>query len=545
MVKKAAETAVVYCRTSTKAQKDERTIEAQIAWAKEATRRDGVTLLAYGPKRDGWVMDDGVSGSLLEGRSFAKLIDDIEAGVITPDLIYVYSLSRMAREDRSSGDKQKRIKSRIDSARISGVLGAYEIKVRDESGTNDPNTIAYDVKNSVSVQEYRDIRKRTIDGKARVLSENVIATGGRPPYGYERVAIKGRKAGTTFAVHLEDGPRFKKIMSWYVAGGASHAARHAMQAGWLSPRGSKTWYPSTVQQLLNNARAYLGESVRTIKGQNFTITYEPLIDLATYAAIERRKKERTLKKRTTLLSTGYADCSCGAHVYGHRTQTTQQFVLVCGRRGVNGTTRESCGSISEKVLSSTLWQSVIARLVQIREHEQMTTNGADPYGPQLDAAKGKLATVQDQLDQLVQLFVEGAIDKAALNRNNEKLKATKAALQAEVDRLERAREAHAQKRHGQESVQSRVQSVLLRLQSKGVPLDGKRQVLRDLLQGERVIVTWAKGHTTITLPSFGELAPVSLRCDRPVWEQMHGVSREVIEVIYDASKVEDVALGPE
>ncbi len=67
-------------------------------------------------------------GSLLDGRDFKKLVDDVEAGKVRPDYIYVYSNSRLSRQDRSSKDKGKRIKSRVDAARISASRGAYEIK---------------------------------------------------------------------------------------------------------------------------------------------------------------------------------------------------------------------------------------------------------------------------------------------------------------------------------------------------------------------------------------------------------------------------------
>jgi hypothetical protein len=55
-------TALVYVRTFTRGQKEERTLQAQIAWAKDATQTDGVKILPYGPRGDGWLKDDGVSG---------------------------------------------------------------------------------------------------------------------------------------------------------------------------------------------------------------------------------------------------------------------------------------------------------------------------------------------------------------------------------------------------------------------------------------------------------------------------------------------------
>ena len=524
-------TAIVYCRTSTKGQRDEKTIEAQIAWAKDAVQRDGVKLLPYGPQGNGWLKDDGVSGSLLAGREFARLIDEIERGKVKPDYVYAYSLSRIDREDRSSKDKAKRIQSRIDAARIAGVLAAYGVMIRDGNGTKDPNSLAYDVERSVSTEEYRGIRDKTMRGKARVLGENVIATGGRPPYGYARVPIPGRKKGTTYAEHPVEGLRFRRVMSWYIDGGASHASRKAMAEGWESPRGSKTWYPSTVQQLLENVTAYLGETTRTVDGRSFTVTYPALLDHSAYAAITRRMKERTLPRRTTLLSTGFTDCSCGAHVHGHRSQSTGEFVLICGRRAEDGLHRHSCGSVREGIFISSLWIACVARLIQIYRHEKVTKNGKDAFAPRLSEARGKLARVQEQLDEIVRLYTEMAIDKDALGRNNERLRAEKITHRAEVERIERDQREHKQRIADQQSVESRVEALLQEL-VRGTPtVERRREVLADLLQGGRIIVSeWTKKGALFALPAFGTLAPIALRTNEDVWTAILGTSKQKVHV---------------
>ena len=547
MVKLLIQTAIVYCRTSTAGQKHEKTIGAQIAWAKEAVKRDGVKLLPYGPKKDGWVVDDGVSGSLLEGREFSKLIDDIQHGTVKPNLLYCYSLARLAREDKSSKDKDKQIRSRMDAARIAAVLGTEGVLVRDETGTNDPNTIAFDVKHAVATEEYRGIRSRTMAGKARVLANNSIATGGRPPYGYVRVPIDGdRRKGTTYDVHPVEGKRFSRVMEWYVQGGASHASRKAMEEKWPSPRGSKVWRASTIQQMLNNIAAYLGSTTRTLDKRPFEVTYPPLVSAKTYAAITLRMRERTLKARTTLLSTGFADCVCGEHVHGHRTASNQLFRLVCGRRGPDGLKREPCGSVVETPFSRALWEAVVCRLIQIREHERITTGGKDPYGPQLEAAKGKLGIVNEKLEKVVALFLDGAIDKQALSKTNEKLRTEKIQIQSEIDRLTRQRQEHAQKGHAQQSVQMRVQALLLKLRGN-IPIEGKRQVLKDLLAGERALVKFQKkGGCSITLPAFGQLPPVTITIGDDIAVKMLGSSLEVQRLLYSAPEsdvVEDVSVS--
>lgn len=530
-------TAVVYCRTSTKGQRDAETIKAQVTRCRQFVEQHRVKLLPYGSKRDGWLKDDGISGSLLEGRAFAQLIDDLEHGRVQFDYLIVSNMSRLARPDKSSNDKAKRIKSQIDAARIFAVLGAYGVKIIDGEGINDPTSLVTEIKRSVSGDEYKGMRERTCAGKARVLDNGAWATGGRVPFGYKRVYINGRnkKSGTTLAACEVDGPRAKQLLAeWYVAGGAAHAARMAERAGWTAPRGGKSWYPSTIQQILKNLGAYLGEKTLTIDGQRFVVKYPPLFDLKTYAAIARRLRERTLPRRTTLLGTGFVDCGvCGGHIHGWRSSTRRYFHIAC---------RGRCTRMREDVFAAKLWELVVARLIQIAEQERRIGN-KDGYGPQIDAAKDKLKAVQERIERLVEAFAEGSVDKTALTKVHERLKVEKLAIQAEVDRLVREREVKAQKVIGEETMHGRVQAVLRRLRAERVSLDDKRKILADLLQGQRVILAKHANHATITLPAFGPLVASKVRLDREITAQVHGISRDGLEIIYDAVEGTTFGLG--
>jgi DNA invertase Pin-like site-specific DNA recombinase len=534
----AQKTAVVYCRTSTKGQKDAETIEAQVSTCKTFVESHDVKLLGYGPKGDGWLTDDGITGSLLEGRAFANLIDDLEHSRVKLDYLIVSNMNRLSRPDKDA-KMEKAVQSAMDSARIYAVLRAAGVKIIDKDGINEPGSIITDIKQSISADQFANIRSNTMAGKARVLGNGAWATGGRVPYGYQRTFINGRdkKQGTTLAPHHVDGPRFRTLMRRFVEGGQSHAARFAQAEGWPAPRGGTIWYPSTVEQILKNIRAYLGETTLTINGQPFDITYPELIDARTFAAIERRKKERTLKQRTTLLGTGFVDCACGRHIHGHRSGKAGPYYTVC---------RGRCGTMREALFAAKLWEMAVARVVQIKEHEEIINGGEDAYGPQLDTARAQLARIQEQIARVVGLFAEGTIDKAALTTANETLRAQKVTLQADVDRLHRERDTRARRKANVESVQSRVQSVLKRLRAGRVPLDGRRQVLADLLQGERVTLTWRKAkvpYATIMLPAFGMLPPIAVRIDRDVTTQIHGISREVLDIYYQTDDViEDIAL---
>lgn len=534
-------TAVVYVRTSTSRQKEAATIEAQVERCKQLVAAHGVKLIAYGKKADGWIRDDGVSGSLLEGRAFAQLIDDLESGRVRVDYLVTYSMSRLARHDKASKDMAKLVKSATDKARIMAVLNGARVKIVDNDGENDPASVMTEIKETLSGEEYRAIRKRTMDGKARTLANGAWATGGRVPYGYKRVFVNGRdrKQGTTLAPDAEDGPRLLAVMRQYVQEGAASASRYAIKQGWPSPRGSETWYPSTIQQLLNNLRAYRGETTLSIDGTPYEVKYPALMDAKTYAAVEQRRRSRSKERRTTLLGTYYVDCgTCGGHVHGYRSSTREHYHATC-RPG-------RCVRMREDAFAAGLWELCVARLVQIAEAEKPGV-GKDPSGSKIEAVRTRLSDAQARIERVVALYAEGTIDKAALNTQNEKLRDEKASIQAEIERLQRDRDARERRKHTTESVYTRVQIILRKLRTEPPALKARRKILADLLQGERAIVTAKETRKSkyyeLRLPAFGSLAPVTVRLDRDITTQLHGVSREVLDLYYRSDDiVEHVSL---
>jgi hypothetical protein len=79
-----------------------------------------------------------------------------------------------------------------------------------------------------------------------------------------------------------------------------------------------------------------------------------------------------------------------------------------------------------------------------------------------------------------------------------------------------------------------------------VRLELRRRVLSDLLQGERLVLTWNRTsvpHATITLPPFGDLRAITVRLDHDVTTQFHGMTQEVLDLYFEADDaVEEIAM---
>lgn len=544
-------TAIVYCRTSTAAQREADTIEAQVERAKRIVEREGLRLLKYGPRKDGWLMDDGVSGSLLAGRGFAKLVDDLEAKRVKIDCLVVYSLSRIAREDKSS-DMAKQVQSAQDWGRIKAVLRAAHVVVIDEDGENDPNNVLFDLKTTLAGEEYKLIRSRTMAGKARRMAEGKHAKGGRPPYGYHLVYANGvdRKNGWKAEAHPEDAKHLRKILGWFVEGGVTHAARTATQAGIPTPwakygKGSGAWTHVTIQSLVNQVSVYAtGEQTLVYAGVAHAMTFPVLIDEKLYSAVEARKGLKTLKRKAILLPTGFIRCACGEH-----TQVGKSH----GERYAR--CPKGCGSMREETFSAALWNVTLCRLVQIAQAKKTSANGKDGFASQLKDAKAQVQNVTDKISKVLDLYQDGLIDKGTLQGRIAPLNDLKAQALADVERIERERDAYTKKRVNEDTVEQRVQGVLRQLgrdQIKTVTLDTKRKLLGDLLGGERVVATWPKKgqrecspYVTFALPPFGALPAVSVKSNEDVWQTMVGEPKGFMHLRYqvDDDVAEDVGLA--
>jgi DNA invertase Pin-like site-specific DNA recombinase len=544
-VKEGPKTAIVYCRTSTAGQKEAETIQAQVTRCHALRERHGVKLLPYGPRGDGWLVDDGVSGSLLEGRVFAQLVDDLRARRIRPDYLVVYSLSRICRIDKSSRSMEKLVASAEDAARIKAVLLGAGVKVIDEDGINDPATVMFDLKTTLAAEEYKLIQSRTTAGKAQRLANGSASMGSRVPFGYaaQRIDPKDKRKGLRWVPHPEQADQLRQLLAWYIKGGSTYAARKASEAGFPIPsvdqkrtKKSKGWTPttwgtSTIEAIKKRTRMYLGTTTLTLAGEPYTITYEPLVDSRTFAQVERRTRERTLKHRAVFISTGYLDCTCGAHV-ANASSGRSHYARCSPKKGVH-----SCGSIPERSMSTALWSACLSRLVEIKKSESAPANGTD-VAAAIDAARGKLSAVQGKLLRLAEMREDG-LDRATWKARNDALNQSLALAQAEVDRLVREREVKARKRANEESILDKVGALLAALVEQDPPLEKKRAILADLLQGERVRVSWAKrtGYGTspgasITFPAFGSLPPMTRSIDvaKEEYTYQHGQLTRALEL---------------
>jgi len=514
-VKDPSKTCVCYCRVSTSKQKASETIEAQVERCERLVERHGLSVLPWGARGDkptGYVMDKATSGTLLEARKFRQLLTAIESKAIAPDYIVVFSLSRISRIDKVSKDIDKLKASHRAAADIHAILIGTHTQVLDEEGPMDVGSLNFQLKSMIGNEGYARILAETSSGIRRRLREGKYAKGGRIPFGYASEPINGtdHKSGMKLARHPDHAEQAKTILRWYSEGGCVVAATKADAAGIPTPTKGDKWSPASVRYMVNNLSLYgHGDATIVYDGVAYPIQAPPLIDSKLRAAIERRTRERQLKRRATFVVTGFCDCACGVPVHVHNVHSTKH-VVACSRGGRG----RSCGNTPEEDFSAALWSATLVRSAQIVESKKTKPRTPESYAQAIKAAGEKLAGVHAQIDMVLSMYLAKEVDRETWERQRTNLTAAKSAAQGELERVKQEQNNADSKQARADDLYGELRKMLVAWTKPDVSLEVKRGALGKLLDGGRVIVTWApkseqatKPKATITFPAWGDLRP--------------------------------------
>lgn len=523
----ARKTAVVYCRVSSARQRDDETIAAQRERNAAIVARHDLDLVPYGPKGDGWIEDDGVSGTLLAGRAFAGLIEDLRRKRLKIDRLVVYSMSRISRTDTTSDDDEKQITSAQDAATISAVLRTRGVKILDETGEKDPtNVLAMAVEMAVGDAQHATIMRSTKSGKISRLERGQAAFGGKEPYGYTRELANGqnRKDGWKLVPDPVEVERLRNILTWYADGGSSYAVQEATLSEYPIPYKQRRknsgadwtptrWVRTTVHKMAARVETYRTGLVEgEYQGQPYSIQAEPLIDRALAMRVEARNKGGTLKKPATNLATGHLVCEVCKGTQGkggaRYSQGTVNLFVRCDR-----CKRQVYARDFDRRLRVALEERLVQIAIHTRQQEERDDHEAriEDVDRRLEAVRARLLKNADALD--------GGLPRDLWKERNAALVAERQALRAEREDIQATRKA-AQDRAVQEAgIVDRVEQIIDDLLSPD--LVKHRKALAEVLDGERISITWerddeGKSYAVCTLPPWGGLPAATYRTDRRV-----------------------------
>jgi site-specific DNA recombinase len=444
-----------YIRWSTDEQTDGTTLEVQLEACRLFIQSQGWTF------RDDLVfVDDGYSGSSLERPGLSRLRHAVSEGVIS--CVVVYKLDRLSR-------------SVLDTVNL--VLKEWEgvCSVRSTrepvDTTNPAGSILFYMLASYAEWERSTIRERTFSGKVKRAQQG-RNPGFPPPYGYTRGPEPGQ-----FAVYEPEAVVVRRIFREYMSGKGIHTIALGLNLDGIKPRRADRWRGETIIKMINN-HIYMGVlrygmSTLTTPAQrkqlkkfrvffdeprlaNVSGVVEAIVSPEDFDRVQRVKASRNSTvgcraRGSDFLLTGIARCKCGATIRGDGRTKVKRYYR-CGGAQTSNPHRCDCGLINAYKLDALVLAKVREALAPENRALLMATWNED-NAAKMAVVLDELRQVQANLAQVEKTRSRFTADYKAgdlpaklyaahcedLDRDEERLKATLAALVEERNRLEAGR----------------------------------------------------------------------------------------------------------
>lgn len=458
--------AAMYARVSSNQQREQHTIQSQIAALIEYARTHGYTVPSA------WqFQDDGFSGATLLRPGLEAIRDLAASGQISA--VLVYSPDRLSRKYAY----QVLLAEELARAGVELVfLPAPSVATaEDQLLVQFQGMIAEYERAQIAERSRRGKRHRALQGCVNVLSA--------APYGY-RYVKKTDSSAAYYQIVETEAEIARMIFDWYTRKGWSiEAITRELNQQQIPTRGGKRpWLRSTVWCMLRNpaycGRACFGKSQarkpqRTNRrtrqrGGHFRygsvqerprpewieISVPALISEETFAlAQEQLAKNKQFASRRTrrpILLQGMLACQqCGYALYSisggsgphrnyyYRCIGSQSFRNFAGPQCQNRAIRQEC-------LDDIIWREIV-RLLQdpaLIEHEierrMQEAKQADPVRQREQYLEREQARLHGQMDRLLTAYQEELLTLEQLRERTPELRKQKQAVESELQSLRTA-----------------------------------------------------------------------------------------------------------
>ncbi|MCP6718045.1 MAG: recombinase family protein [Patescibacteria group bacterium] len=308
----------IYVRVSTQRQKDERTIESQLAVLKEICK-DFEIVKEY--------IDNGWSGGTLARPSLDKLRDDAKEGLF--EALYVHSADRLSRDHLNQLIVLKELEKR-------GIEVVFKDRVLTEE-----NKLLTDIESLLAEHEKRQFIERSRRGKLHKVKNGKLIRS-CATYGYR--FIKNKKGDWQLKIEPEEAKIVKLIFNLYLEHQTITGTTKAFHLKKIRYGDNKIWRPQGIARVLKsetyignwyynktkssepkNKRVKFNRKVKSSKVNNnrkdwLMVKVPAIIDRETFDKVqELRKKNFKLygKTKNTYLLSGLMRCEkCGSRMVG-------------------------------------------------------------------------------------------------------------------------------------------------------------------------------------------------------------------------------------
>lgn len=444
---------VGYCRFSSEGQKDGYSIEAQTEAIRSYCEINNHTLLRF-------YIDEAKTGTQDDREGFLDMIDDTKSGEF--EAIVVHKLDRFARNRYDSA-----IYGRILEDRKVRLLSVLEPIIADDS----PESLLFrGIVETMNEYYSRNLSRETLKGQ-RIAARNAQHLGGAVPFGYDLTKDKHYTPNPT------EAPIVLEIYTRLDAGQSSIAV-----ARWLNTRGLLTRHHKqfTGSSVLNLVKSpiYIGRYVWGATSKRKGVTpivvenaCEPLVPKDLFdrvnAVISARKTGPVGRNRDVdYLLTGVLYCEyCGRHLYGFKshahytlksTGEVRDYTVYkyrCShdnrqsfnRKTDDGYVKEVCplkmlpkddieSFVGDAVRSVIFAPDSAAWISGVLQERMKTIMPGNPDAVKKVDANIRATSTKQQ--RLLDLYLDGGIDKAAYNQKSRELNEQMQYLSAERAKMQ-------------------------------------------------------------------------------------------------------------
>ena len=459
------QTAGIYARVSSDRQKEEHTIDSQIASLVEYAQHEEYVV------PDDWIFqDEGYSGSILERPGLERLRDLASEGQI--ETVLIYSPDRLSRK----------YAYQVLLIEEFSRYGTDVVFIKSPKATTPEEQLLLQFQGMIAEYERAQILERTRRGKkhrAKMGSINVLSGA---PYGYLYVK-KTEYASAYYKIIEEEAEIVKQVYNLYIEDSLSIGAI----VRWLNDHGIPTrkrisqWERSTVWGMLRNpaykGTAYFGKTKKTArkkitrplrqkggfssrcsancerpKNEWIEIPVPEIIEEEVFLRAEEKLEEnkRYAKKRTkepTLLQ-GILVCNqCGYAYYRTSTKTSKRklyYYRCLGSDDFRYTNGRVCQTkpIRQDYLDGVIWKQILDLLKkpslirsEIKRRIQ-TIQASDPTKQKKEVLCKKIKKTEKTIEKLLDAYQEDLLQLDELRTRMPDLRKREKSLKSEFESID-------------------------------------------------------------------------------------------------------------
>lgn len=392
--------------------------------------------------------------------AYIRLLEDVEAGRV--EVILARHEDRLLRDIREGED----LIDLVERTKVRVVLLDGQVNLNSARGRSD-------FRSAINRARYESERK----SERLKLTHSALAAqgrfhGGHRPYGYQPVG------DGQLSVVPEEAEVVREAARRVLAGETLYGVCQGLNARSVPSARGTGWRTPSLKRILTSwtivgRREHQGEDAGPA-------TWPAVLDEGTWQALRNTLLQPHAvrpggRPPVNLLAGGLALCGlCGARLYGQRKSTSrgQRRVYVCPSSR-NPDKPEGCGGVSITAEPLEAW--VTAAVLTALDSPAL----AQATRPSPDHADGQVRLLEARLDELMDMYAAGEVDRALFLRGQAKLQAELQAEQRRLARDARDRARLALPRNGE-----------LRLRWAELTLTQRRAVLDAVL--DRVVVRPAK-----------------------------------------------------